>query len=756
MPEEQKDLKHSQDFGIGWNNIDDEEKHEKTSAAPYADRGDPFGDEKNAEVKYKTLNWWQCGMIMIAETVSLGILSLPSAMAALGIVPAVIIIIGLGIMATYTGYVLGQFKTAYPHVHNMADAGEVLFGRVGREILGGAQLVFLVFVMGSHVLTFAVMMNTLTENGACSIIFSVVGMVVSLILALPRTMKNVSWMSVSSFISIVAAVFVTMIGVGIEHPGREVEAIVKTDLYRAFLAVTNIVFAYGRPTLYFHIKNIFGPNKTNLSIAGHVAFFGFMSELRDPKDYTKALYLLQSVNTVFYTVTAVVIYRYGGKFVASPALGSAGPVVRKVAYGVAIPTIVIAGVINGHVACKYIYVRIFRGTNKMSQRSLLSIGTWVLLTTILWVLAWIIAEAIPTFNTLLSLITALFASWFTYGLAAPENRRLGVLDSTRRYSIRAVATDMSNLRQTMVQREDSVDSKETACQTPATSGTHPPPKAQTSKESEQQFEELRLRILVLEKELELERARFRHQQSIRNENSLFADPDFKRYAGVDPTSEIGTLITKFEQRTQWIKEAIPLIGTSNYRRWRESIFRASEVAEVSHILTECQLVAPENHPDVILLWNAHNNWLYQYISNSMSQASKYIAMPKNISAYALWKLLETTFAENPAISKPRLYSELKDLCPANSGGQRGYIERLLAIKVELDSAGYYDLSASSYLNLARSKMSKKWSNFITERIDMEQQCNLTSPQEKDPWRRDNRILWNIHELLQSEPEERMK
>lgn len=36
---------------------------------------------------------------------------------------------------------------------------------------------------------------------------------------------------------------------------------------------------------------------------------------------------------------------------------------------------------------------------------------------ILWTVAWIIAEAIPTFNDLLGLISAVFASWFTYGLS---------------------------------------------------------------------------------------------------------------------------------------------------------------------------------------------------------------------------------------------------------------------------------------------------------------------------------------------------
>jgi amino acid permease len=53
---------------------------------------------------------------MIAETISLGILSLPSVLATVGMVPGAILIIGLGVIATYSGYVIGQFKAAHPWV----------------------------------------------------------------------------------------------------------------------------------------------------------------------------------------------------------------------------------------------------------------------------------------------------------------------------------------------------------------------------------------------------------------------------------------------------------------------------------------------------------------------------------------------------------------------------------------------------------------------------------------------------------------
>lgn len=68
-------------------------------------------------------------------------------------------------------------------------------------------------------------------------------------------------------------------------------------------------------------------------------------------------------------------------------------------------------------AAKYIYVRLFRGTRHMSKRTPLALGSWAAITLLLWLVAWVIAESIPNFNDLLALISALFASWFTYGLA---------------------------------------------------------------------------------------------------------------------------------------------------------------------------------------------------------------------------------------------------------------------------------------------------------------------------------------------------
>ncbi|CAG8039534.1 unnamed protein product [Penicillium nalgiovense] len=360
---------------------------------------DPFGNEETEEVKYRVMQWWQAGMLMVAECISLGILSLPSAVATLGIVPSLILILGLSGISWYTGYIMSQFKQRYTQVHSMGDAGELLMGPFGRELFFFGQLLFIVFLMSSHILTFSVLFNTITNHGTCTIIFGVVGLIVSCICALPRTSSKLFIMSTVSAASILIATLTTMIAIAVQAPD-DVENDITTSptFVNAFLAVTNIVFAF----------------------IAHVAFFGIMSEMEDTKQFPKSLTMLQCVETTLYIVTAMVTYCYAGPDVDSPALSSAGPVMKKVAYGLAIPTVIVAGVVFGHVASKYIYVRVFRGdrSHHMHQRTLLATGTWVGISLALWTIAWVIAESIPVFNDLLSLISSLFGSWFSYGLPA--------------------------------------------------------------------------------------------------------------------------------------------------------------------------------------------------------------------------------------------------------------------------------------------------------------------------------------------------
>lgn len=111
---------------------------------------------------------------------------------------------------------------------------------------------------------------------------------------------------------------ITMIGVAVQFKGgSNISVTAETNLYHAFTGVTNIVFAY----------------------CAHVAFFGLIAEMEDPKEFPKALCMLQFFEIALYVTAAIVIYYHVGNDVVSPALGSAGPLLKKVAYGIAIPTV---------------------------------------------------------------------------------------------------------------------------------------------------------------------------------------------------------------------------------------------------------------------------------------------------------------------------------------------------------------------------------------------------------------------------------
>lgn len=138
--------------------------------------------------------------------------------------------------------------------------------------------------------------------------------------------------------------------------------------------------------------------------------------MKQPHDFPKALALLQCAALTFYLVVAVVIYTFAGQYVGAPALGSASPLVRKICYGIALPTIIVAGVITANICAKRCYQVIWRNDPKiMAEKSLRGRGSWLAIISVIWALAFVLAESIPVFGEMLGIIGAGFTTWFCLG-----------------------------------------------------------------------------------------------------------------------------------------------------------------------------------------------------------------------------------------------------------------------------------------------------------------------------------------------------
>ncbi|KAI1499702.1 transmembrane amino acid transporter protein-domain-containing protein [Biscogniauxia marginata] len=357
---------------------------------------DVFGPEDGHDIKYKTLSWPLVAVLMITEIVSNGMLSLPSSLAAVGVVPGVVTIFVLGAFATYTSWVLIQFKLRHPEVHNMGDAGLILFGPIGREILGGGTVIFAVCGTGSQILAGQLALSVLSDERLCAIAFSGIFAVAVTLTSFPRTLDHLGWISIAGGASIIIAGLVGMAGAGALpiDPG-DIAIAVSTDFTSAFISITNPVFAY----------------------AGHFMFFVLISEMKRPQDAMKAAWTLQIVATTFYIVFAVVTYWYIGRDVASPSFLSLSPVWSKITFGLAIPNFFIAGSLYSHTAAKLVFVRIFRHSRHMHSHTFLGWGTWTFLILLANVAAFVLAVGIPIFNYIVGIAASLFAAWYTYGLA---------------------------------------------------------------------------------------------------------------------------------------------------------------------------------------------------------------------------------------------------------------------------------------------------------------------------------------------------
>lgn len=75
---------------------------------------------------------------MMKTQIGLGVLSIPVTFDALGIVPGVICLVVVAGITTWSDYIVGVFKLKHRSVYGIDDAGQLIFGRIGREIFAAA------------------------------------------------------------------------------------------------------------------------------------------------------------------------------------------------------------------------------------------------------------------------------------------------------------------------------------------------------------------------------------------------------------------------------------------------------------------------------------------------------------------------------------------------------------------------------------------------------------------------------------------
>ncbi|CAD6889866.1 unnamed protein product [Tilletia laevis] len=364
---------------------------------------------ESGEIVYRTMSWQKCCALLLCEYVCLAILAFPSAFATLGMAGGLLATFFFGLVTLYTSVTLWKYCLRHPDALHIADIGAHIFGRgnatrarIAYELTAAALCINNIMIMGLHTLTGSKIINTLAAHPTCSVGLSIAVAGICIIMTLPRKLDHVAWMGVASAASMFISILLVLIFSGIQgkHPANATEenytititafAPKGTTFVQGFNAMLNIIFTW----------------------VGQCLYPSMIAELRDPREFGKALYVVTAVEFVLFSVVGITVYALTGQFAGAPAVITLKPVFKKIAFAFVFPTTVIIGVLYASVVAKYVFARLFIGSRHYNNHTVLGWVAWSSIVAVTWVIGWIIGEGVPFFGDLLSLMSALFDGWF--------------------------------------------------------------------------------------------------------------------------------------------------------------------------------------------------------------------------------------------------------------------------------------------------------------------------------------------------------
>lgn len=372
------------------------EKIDPNELASIASSDGVWGKQSEDGPNYRNVGWVQSAMFLTNLQIGVGALALPATLHQIGLVPGVILIVFSGILTTWCDSVIGFFKIGHPEVYSIADVGGILAGRWGREVLGGMYWLFMILVGSGQLIAFSTALNAITDHATCTIVFVVVGAVLGIALGMVRTLDKMSWTMWVGLASIMAALIAAAAAAAAqEQPaGFSYRLFNNPGFLPGVQAGSNIILAF----------------------TGGPGFYGVLSEMKHTRDFNKSVLVCQGWTTITYTVISAVIYSGVGQAITSPALGSVSDLMKKVSYGLVIPGLVIGAVLYVHVPAKYVFVRAMRHTQHLTNSSWQHWTAWTACVVGTGILVFIFSLAIPVFNDLLTLISAICGTPLTVTL----------------------------------------------------------------------------------------------------------------------------------------------------------------------------------------------------------------------------------------------------------------------------------------------------------------------------------------------------
>lgn len=363
-------------------------------------------EEQNHDIKYRSCSWQKTAGLLFSEYICLAILSFPWSYSVLGLVPGIIITVFVSFTTLYTGLIIGDYCAKYPHIQNVCDIGQHLFWNK-RFFYYATAVCFIannVLISALHCLVGAKYLNTVSSHSVCTVGFAGITAIICFLFSLPRTFSQMSTIGIfSAATQFVAVILCISFAATQAYPqGYDPEIPVKWNLWPekgttyvdGMSAMLNIVYTF----------------------VGQICYPSFIAEMKQPKDFKKAVISVTVAQVILFTLAGSIIYvNVGNEYITAPAFGSIAGKNKIIAFSFAIPTIIFLGSLYSNISSQWLFFLIFKKDSiHRYSHTVKGWSVWIGLNFIIWIVAFIIAEVIPFFSDLLSLMSSLFDCWFGF------------------------------------------------------------------------------------------------------------------------------------------------------------------------------------------------------------------------------------------------------------------------------------------------------------------------------------------------------
>ncbi|KAF9877246.1 transmembrane amino acid transporter [Colletotrichum karsti] len=384
---------------------------------------------KRASRAMRTAGWGAIFYLITTDILGPG--STPWAFAQMGYGPGVALYTVFGVMSLYSGWILyrsflGLDSDRYP-LKGYGDLYFRVFGTWARHLVNFAQALQLMLFVGVLILGSGQSISQISKgsNGgagicfvACLIIFMVAGFVLGQI----RTLQRFSWIANMSVWINLLVLFICMGVVAHSPPNFAATKASFGDAFgpgpvRTFVGMPPEGLASGGTGF---LASLNGLNQAVYSYGGCLIFAAFMSEMRHPMDFWKALLCGEIFIYSIYLIFGMYVYSYQGQYSFNPVMQGLSPYAWQTATNVlSLITGLIAAGLYGNIGMKVLYIEFLQpvcGAPPLTA----SAGKmlWALVIPVYWTVAFIVGAAVPQFSLVSGFIGALFILSFTYTLPA--------------------------------------------------------------------------------------------------------------------------------------------------------------------------------------------------------------------------------------------------------------------------------------------------------------------------------------------------